>query len=95
VKYLLEKPLFPYSSEFVSDDNSNFLGDYAGALMAIENYYNDYVTTNSVSLIQVTVFDYLFIIDNNERFDILKVKMDDRAVELVASFDKLVLRDND
>jgi len=29
---MLEKPMFPYSSEFISDDNSNFLGEYASVL---------------------------------------------------------------
>lgn len=89
---MLEKPIFPFCSEFISDDNSNFLDEYAGVLMAIQNYYNDYVTTNSVSLIQVTVFEYLFIVDNHEKFDILKVKIEDKNVELAASFDKLVPR---
>lgn len=92
---MLEKPIFPYSSEFISDDNSNFLGEYAGVLMAIQKYYDDYVTTGSVALIQVTVFEYLFIIDTNEdRFDILKVKINDKSVELVSSFDKLIPRDD-
>lgn len=88
----MENPIFRYSSEFVSDDDSNFLDEYAGALIAIKNYYcNNLVTTASVALLQVTVFEYLFIVDTHEgNFDVLKVTMDNYGVELVTQFNKLM-----
>ncbi|OLS33859.1 DUF3992 domain-containing protein [Bacillus sp. MRMR6] len=90
---MIEKPIFPYSSEFISDDDSNFLGEYAGALIAVQNYYNNYVTTGSVALIQASVFEYLFLVDQHDgKSDVLKVKISDGVVELVSQFDKLKLR---
>lgn len=92
---LLENPIFPYSSEFVSDDNSNFVDDYAKALLALQEFYNDYVTSASVALVQVTAFEYLFLLDRGEAFDMVKVSSNEgKAVaNKVSSCDKLKLRD--
>jgi hypothetical protein len=62
--------------------------------MAVQNYYDDYVTSASVALIQASVFEYLFLVDkHNGQFDILKVKINDGNIELVSQFDKLKLRE--
>lgn len=88
---MLEKPIFPYDSEFISDDDSNFLEDYAVALSADQSYYQDLVTSASVALLQVMPSAYLFVISGDEKLDILSVNINGKetVVKKLTSFEKL------
>jgi hypothetical protein len=94
---LLIDPIFPYWSEFTSDDDSNFLEDDIEVLQTILNFYGpeEMITSNSIKLIQTSISEHLFIVDSNtDKFDIVKVskKQNDNGLhmEIVSSIKKLV-----
>ncbi|OUC02730.1 hypothetical protein BK784_06640 [Bacillus thuringiensis serovar medellin] len=60
-------------------DKSKKLGDYVNALQALCEQYN--VETDKIAIIEATEEYYLFLVKQEERYDVVKVETVDTNIE--------------